>query len=276
MDEFQLSKIAGLFATAGNLGIALLLLGFVLRLLRFRRTGWLVLHVVALGAIAVALLPVSQWVARPLEDRFPRGEWPACVDGIVVISSAEQPTISQARNTPVYFQNEGAIVAAVELSRRYPSARLAFTGGSGSVSGSGLPASGVARGTFVQLGLDPNRILFEERSRNTWENLLFTKQMVEPRPGETWLLVAAAMHMPRSMGIAQHLGWPRRAWSTDYRTLGEGRQAIHRLKFSRSLLELDDAVHEWVGLAGYRATGKIDSLFPAPQPPEPDVGCTPR
>lgn len=264
MDAFQIAKFAGLLATPSTLGVVLLVLGLVLGLLRLRLAGRVVLYGLAAAVVAVAALPVGDWLARPLEDRFPRPDWPACVDGIVVLSSGERPLISRVRGTPVYSQNQGAIVAGAELMRRYLKARLVFTGGSGAASGTGLPAADVARGVAAQLGLDATRIAYEERSRNTWENLLFTKEMVQPKAGEVWLLVAAAMHMPRSMGVAQQLGWPMIAWPTDYRTLGQGQSTVRHLKFSRGLFEIDDAAHEWLGLLGYRVEGRIGTLFPSP------------
>jgi uncharacterized SAM-binding protein YcdF (DUF218 family) len=272
MDAFNFSRIAGLVAAPSNLAILLLLLGLALQATRLRRTGSAVILAVAFSALAVAVLPVSQWLAKPLEDRFPRpAGWPDCVDGILVLSSGEQPALSGARGLPIYLENQGAIVAAVELARRYPKALLVFAGGSGAPFGPGRPAADVARQMFDGLGLDPGRIVYEQQSRNTSENLVLARQLAQPQAGETWLLVAAAMHMPRAMGIAEHIGWPMIAWPTDYRTLGPGKPAFVRFTFSRALLELDDAMHEWLGLVDYRWRGLIDSVFPAPRPVE--VAC---
>ena len=45
-------------------------------------------------------------------------------------------------------------------------------------------------------------MMFENRSRNTFENAAFTKELIKPQAGEDWLLVTSAYHMPRAMGFS--------------------------------------------------------------------------
>ena len=121
-----------------------------------------------------------------------------------------------------------------------------------------------ARLFFGQQGLDLRRITFEDRSRNTVENALFSKALVQPKPGERWLLVTSAHHMPRSVGVFRAAGFPVEAFPVDYRTRG----AIDLLRpFSTlgdGLRRTDTAMREWVGLLVYRLSGRTEALFPAP------------
>ena len=78
--------------------------------------------------------------------------------------------------------------------------------------------------------------------------------MVKPKPGEVWLLVTSAIHMPRAMAIARKLDWPMTALAQ--RLLDRaGRQAI-LFEFAGNLGLTDYAVHEWIGLLAYRLSGK--------------------
>ena len=47
-------------------------------------------------------------------------------------------------------------------------------------------------------GISRDRVLLEDRSRNTVENAVFSKAIVEPKRGDRWLVVTSAYHMPRA------------------------------------------------------------------------------
>ncbi len=105
---------------------------------------------------------------------------------------------------------------------------------------------------------------FEDKSRNTWENAIFTRDLVNPKPGDTWLLVTSAWHMPRAMGIFRKAGFKVTAYPVDYLTYGNSRD-LHPPRLALDEMErLENALHEWIGLVAYRLTDKTDALFPAP------------
>jgi DUF218 domain len=66
--------------------------------------------------------------------------------------------------------------------------------------------------------LSRDRIIVERKSRNTTENAAFTKQLVMPKPGERWLLVTSAMHMPRAVGVFRKAGFAVDAYPVGYQT----------------------------------------------------------
>ena len=262
MDISTVSKAVAHFVEPGNLLALLLAIGAALQWTSYTRLGYGLALTGVLGVLAIVVLPIDQWLASPLENRFPRLQWPDRVDGILVLSASQQPYISTTRGIPVQHLAQGDMVAAVELLRRYPRARLLFSGGPprhGRTS-----AADVARAIFEQLGVDAQRVTYETQSRNTWENLAFSQQLVQPKRGETWLLVTQALHMPRAMGVAQRLAWHVVPWPTDYVTPGSNGQLVHRMSLGRNLPTIDAALHEWVGLMVYRLTDRTSTLFPAP------------
>jgi len=261
IDISDLSIFLVRFIELGNALVLVLAIGVALQLTGYSGTGRWLTFVAGFGFFAVVALPIDQWLAKPLEDRFLRPRWPERVDGILVLSAAQKPFISARRGIPVQHSGAGSIFAAVELLRRYPLARVVFTGGSW--RGAILPAAGVAREMFDQLGADPQRISYENRSRNTWENLLFAREIAQPKRMERWLLVASALHMPRAIGVAQRLDWQVMPWPTDYLTPG-GDALVHRISLGRNLATIDAALHEWVGLLVYRLADRTSALFPRP------------
>ncbi|MBX6376185.1 MAG: YdcF family protein [Acetobacteraceae bacterium] len=247
-------------------GTFALLLGWIglWALWRRRRWGRWALAA-ALGFYTVILAtPVSQWVLLPLEERFPRpAEAPAHVDGVVVLGGMVDQNITEARGIPALNGAAERLTEMVVLARRYPEARLVFTGGQGSLVHGGLTEADVARSLLTAMGLPPERVTYEEAARNTYENARLTRELMQPRPGETWLLVTSASHMPRAMGVFRRAGWEVQAWPVNYRT-GRSLVAWYDAPFPERLGQFETGLREWLGLLAYWAMGRTDALFPAP------------
>ncbi len=138
------------------------------------------------------------------------------------------------------------------------------TGGAGFYSGATTTEAEVLRQKIGRLGLPPERIIFESQSVNTHENATLSKALAQPRPGETWLLVTSAWHMPRSVGIFRAAGWPVTGYPVDFRTAGAGDAWRGFNSVSDGLRRADVATREWVGLVAYRLTGRSAALLPSP------------
>src|SRR5437660_10414784 len=95
-----------------------------------------------------------------------------------------------------------------------------------SCMGQGPAAVIGARKFWPSLGVPAERMTFEAKSRNTWENGLFTRDLVKPKPGETWLLVTSAWHMPRSVGLFRRLDFDVIPYPVAYRTFGAERASL--------------------------------------------------
>ncbi len=248
----------------------LLIVAFLGLWLVYRRRLWLGRSLLAcgLGALAVVgMLPVGNFISMPLEDRFAQpAPMPAHVDGIVVLGGAVETALTESRGLPSLNGAAERMTTLVMLARRYPDARLAFTGGSGSLAPGELAEADVARALWSGMGVPASRTVFEGLSRNTYENAVFLKELVHPQPGETWLLVTSAIHMPRSVGIFRRVGWDVVPYPVAYKTGWDWRVWSHP-SLGEHLDLLDDAVHEYVGLLAYWLLGRTDALFPRPEAP---------
>jgi uncharacterized SAM-binding protein YcdF (DUF218 family) len=261
---FVASKVLWFFAAPLNLLLLAALVGALLSRGRHARLGRAI-AILAIGLLFfIGILPIGAWSIEPLEDRFP----PPSPDmaapyGIIVLGGAIDPQLGQARHQVILMDGAARMTEAVALARRFPAARLVFTGGSASLLASGASEAVDAGKLLAALGVDSARIELENRSRNTDENARFTRDLVHPEPSQVWLLVTSAYHMPRSMGLFRKAGFTVVADPVDYRTYGDGDWRLNH-QFSGGLALFDGAVHEWVGLIAYRASGKLDALFPAP------------
>jgi uncharacterized SAM-binding protein YcdF (DUF218 family) len=114
------------------------------------------------------------------------------------------------------------------------------------------------------MGFDVGRVRFEREARNTHENAVYTKRLADPQPGETWLLVTSAMHMPRTVGVFRAAGWNAIPFPVDFTTKQKFGLFYFGLPLSNRLSGIDAAAHEWIGLFVYRLLGYTDSILPGP------------
>jgi uncharacterized SAM-binding protein YcdF (DUF218 family) len=165
----------------------------------------------------------------------------------------------------VFDEGGERITEAVILAKRFPDARIVYTGGTNSMLGGTSSEAVRARDLMAQLGVAPDRVTIEDKSRNTDENARFTAAIVHPEPWQRWVLVTSAFHMPRAMGVFEKAGFHPIAYPVSFYTLGTGFADFYPpFDPERNLRTFELAVHEWIGLAAYRATGRIDHLFPGP------------
>jgi uncharacterized SAM-binding protein YcdF (DUF218 family) len=259
---FVLSKTFGLLALPTNFMIVLGLVGAILALTRFARLGR-GLMAVAIVLLAVAgFTPIGNLVLAPLEDRFPAWD-PAkgAPDGIVVLGGPIDPDLSLVHGMPVTLGGADRLIQAAALARRYPDARILFTGGSANLIATGAKEADQAAALLVSLGVPRERLILERQARNTYENAVFSRALATPKPGERWLLVTSAYHMPRSVGLFRKAGFPVEPYPVDWRVTNISDFEIFAVQ---GLRRTDIAVREWVGLVAYRLRGRIDHLFPGP------------
>src|SRR5262245_1716014 len=162
-------------------------------------------------------------LVETLEHRFPRAEILDAegITGVIALGGGLE-----------------RIREAGRLARRYPHLRVF-------VSGPRLVDL-----KLLGRDIDPARVVIETQSRNTHENAVFAKAALRPKPGERWLLVTSASHMPRAMGAFRQNSFPVEPWPVYDQ--GESHPAY------------EIAEHEWLGLIAYRCLGRSSALFPAP------------
>jgi uncharacterized SAM-binding protein YcdF (DUF218 family) len=263
---FFASKIFWMFASPINLLLFAALVGVLLcfgRHVRFGR-GLAVSAILILAAAAT--LPLGMLLIAPLEDRFPLppSDLPP-PEGIIVLGGAINDEVSQARHETIFNEGGERLTEAVVLAKLYPQARVVYTSGSSSFTGATSTEALQARKFMSQMGIAPERITVEDKSRNTDENARFTAAIVHPQPSQRWIVVTSAFHIPRAMGIFEKAGFHPIAYPVAFRTRGRWPDDL-RLSFdpTRNLRTFDIAVHEWIGLLAYWASGRSDYLFPGP------------
>lgn len=218
---FFISKVFWFFAQPLNFSILLMAVAFFAVWLSWKRIA------MTASACAFLILGLAAWsslgalLLHPLEDRFQRpSPAPSHVDGIIVLGGGFEGGVNLVRGGYELNASGDRFVEAAVLARSYPEAKVVVTGGGGTLVLEGEGDGATAPRLLTALGISADRLILENESRDTYENAQFTKKLLDIKPGETWLLVTSAFHMPRSVGLFRKAGFNIVPWPADYRTSG--------------------------------------------------------
>lgn len=259
---FYISKLIWLLISPDNILLILIILSLILLYIGKSKAAKILLSTVSGILIFIAFVPLGEWILYPLENRFPTNPiLPEKIDGIIVLSGAENPLLSNAWEQVELGTAAERNLSFLTLARKYPNAKLIFTGGTGSLIYQDYKAADIAKTLFEQQTFDTSRILFERESRNTYENVIYSKKLIKPIKNENWILITTSWHMPRSVGIFCKSGWPVLPYPVDHQT---NKDNLFRINFDllNNLFTLKTAIKEWLGIFAYYLSGKTSSLFP--------------
>jgi uncharacterized SAM-binding protein YcdF (DUF218 family) len=261
---FILSKVAIFLLLPSNFLFIAGLAGLVLLATHFRRAGLRLLIASFALLLLLGVLPFGAILNHVLEHRFP--PWNAArgaPDGIVVLGGGINPMLSRIYGATQINQSAERITVIPQLARAYPNARMVYSGGDASLLGDQGREADFLYPLLDSFGVPRERIVLEARSRNTYENAVFTRELVRPKPGERWLLVTSAFHMPRAIGCFRRAGFPVEPYPVDWHT-ARSLRLLPATKFASGLASFDNAVHEWTGLLVYWLRGRTNQFFPSP------------
>jgi uncharacterized SAM-binding protein YcdF (DUF218 family) len=268
---FYLAKVLWFVLQPSTLIALLIAYGAILIWTGWARWGRRFVSVGAALLLIAGLSPLGNTLILPLENRFPRAnlDQPPPPTGFIVLGGALDRLVGQARKAPTLNEAGERMVETVTLARKFPEAKIAFTGGdAGILYPSDSEATGAAT-MLTDMGVAPDRLILEAAARDTYENAVYLKTELDKLgllgPGKRWVLITSAYHMPRAIASFRQAGFDVEAWPVDYRTRGRADLTRPFDKVSEGLRRVDVAAREWVGLLAYRLAGRSNAILPAPK-----------
>lgn len=258
---FYASKIVwGLLAPL-NFIFALFGLGLLCRLISKKIARRVIGSALFLFAVC-GFFPVGYNILVYLESAYERplpAKMPEKIDGILVLGGYFDTRVSAGRDLPSFNSAADRLMDALALYQDYPQAMLVFSGGNGfMIGGEARTEAQDIEDVLKALDVPQESVVFEDRSRNTYQNIIYSRDYIKPRPFETWILVTSAYHMKRAMAVAEAHAprWRLIPYPADYRTDGRYRLWPRSFDVLGRFDELDRALKEVIGLIAYGITGK--------------------
>ncbi|WP_019508117.1 YdcF family protein [Pleurocapsa sp. PCC 7319] len=262
MSFLFLSKLLPLFIYPLGLSCLLLLVALWLCWQRSRWTfapilvAFLILVTAGNTGFSNNLIKSLEWQYLPSEN-MPQAE------AIVVLGGATRNN-EPPRVIPDMSDRGDRLLYATKLYKDGVAPLIILTGGRIQWYG-GESSEAQSMATVMELmGVPRDVMVLESRSLNTYENALFTKEILEKRNIKQILLVTSAAHMPRSLAIFKKQGINAIPAPADFmiseRNLIESQfstesRILSFLPRAGSLDHTTQALKEYIGTSIYRLRG---------------------
>lgn len=209
---------------------------------------------VAFGALLVfSLEPTSNALVRMLEVDAPRTQKPGVTyDAVILLGGLVEDRVD-SHGTVAYNDNVERLHGTYEVLRSGQARFAIVSGGSWANT---VPEATTLAAELIRLGIEPERVLIEDKSRNTRENALFSAEIIRDRKLEKLLVVTSAFHMQRAVRCFEVVGLAVDALPVDYKSYDPAHFSGSFIPRSKSLFESSYAIRELAGRVVYRLSGR--------------------
>ena len=264
---FYIQKFVESLLLPSNLIGFVAVLGIMALILQRPRFGRAALILSALLLIIGGWTPLGPAALMVLENRFPQPQLVEPVTGIIMLGGSVNTHITADRGQTTLNDAGERVTTMAALSRKFPQARVLISSGANvghASTAQPITEAALVRDMLLDVGVEASRIEVEGQSRDTRENAEHSILSANPQPGQTWVLVTSASHMPRAVASFRAVGFTIVPYPVDYRTQGPANLRQPAGSIAEGLQALDLAAHEWLGLIMYRLAGKTQELLPSP------------
>ena len=259
--SFYLSKILWLILNPFNIFIFITLLSIFFYSIKLRKLSLIIFLINFVFIALISFLPIGSYLIYTIEKEYHSNiKPPENVDGILILGGATIPQLYNEYNQISLNGSSERLVESVFIIKKFDKAKVIFSGGSGLVNRPDLDHAKVAKSFYKKIGIETNQIIFEDKSRNTYENIIYSKKIANPKKNENWLLITSASHMKRALLIADKNNWKLIPYAVDFKNI-KNFKLIPNLELLKNLNSFQQASHEWLGLISYYLMGRTAKVF---------------
>jgi uncharacterized SAM-binding protein YcdF (DUF218 family) len=247
---FIVKKIVSPFLVPPGVFVVLLLLSSAWFFRRKSRKASAVNFFLAFLFWVASVAPVSDAVLRGLEAEFslpvnPEG------DVIVLLGGGAYDVVPDFSGIGAPSgEMMGRIITAVRLQRRL---HIPIVVSGGAVFKDRKAEAPIVKRFLVDLGVPEQKIITEEKSRDTIENARYTVKICEAKRYSRPLLVTSASHMKRAVLSFRNAGMEVTPFPSGFKALGRERYGWEDfLPDPNELKKVSTAMREYIGLLYYR------------------------
>ncbi len=249
------------FINPFNLLLFFFLIGLIFLLIKKYKIALFILLINFFIIFTISFFPIGKYLTYLLEkDYHAKIELPKKIDGIMILGGATNAKLANEYNQINVNDASERLIESLRLINKFNEAKIVFSGGSGSINKTNYSHAQIAKNFYEIAKIDTTNIIFEDKSRNTFENILFTSKIVKPKSNEKWILITSAFHMKRAIFIAEKINWKFIPYAVDFKT-GKKISLKPNLNLYNNFSAFQKISHEWIGLTAYFLMGRTNSIF---------------
>ena len=256
--EFYIARVANyLLEPLYILSFFLLILIFLILFTNYKKLTTFSAKFLLILFLFFGYTPLSNFLLNKIEDFIKPSKYPVQqLKGVIVLGGSFHIGLqSKERNEVSLNSSAERLTKVLEIYNKNPKILILFTGFSAELKPQGWSESDMAKKFFLEQGVRSENLIFENKSRNTFENINYSKDIIKNYKG-TWGLITSASHMPRSYFGFKRQGLILEPIIVDFKT---GTSPIFWISFNigSGLSNWSTLLHEVVGISYYKITGKI-------------------
>ena len=255
------SKFIWYLLTPLNFLIILIIFGFFFKFLNKTIFSKIFFSFSFFFIIIVGVFPLGNFFLFKLEQNYQAlSTIPNDIDGILILGGPSSSGLTRQHDQVSFNEAGERLTETIKIIKNFNPNKIIFSGGSDDQTFKNSHAY-VAKKFFSEIGIDVNKFYFEYQSRNTYENILFSKKIANPAKDEKWLIITSSFHMKRTMNIAEKLEWNLIPYPVDFRT---GKYFSFKPSFVNFLENFNTfnlASHEFFGLISYYILGRTSKIY---------------
>jgi uncharacterized SAM-binding protein YcdF (DUF218 family) len=244
---FILSKIVAFFLKPLNILMATGLYALFAKQERHKKTAF---RICIIGLLLATNPWLVQQAARAWEiGRVSPQDITTPYDYGILLGGYTQMTANTPPGQVSFFRSD-RLIGTLQLYHQGKIKKILLSGGSGSLLAKETPEAQLVRNYLLQLHIPDSVILVEDRSRNTRENALYSKALLDSLAGNPrCLLITSAWHLPRARRCFQLAGLPCDIYGTDFFSEQDNGNFFHFLEPDwKCLMKWDALIKEWIGV----------------------------
>ncbi len=258
---YLLSKIIWLLLSPLNLIFILIIISFLFKLFSYKNTSKIINFFIIFFFILAGILPTGNLILSNLEKKYITPDLSnKKIHGILILGGPTSPGLTNDYNQVSFNEAGERLTESVKLIKNLQPKNIIFSGGFAGHKFEKTHAY-VAKKFFLDMNLDIENIIFESKSKNTYENINNSKNLANPKENEKWLIVTSAFHMTRSINVADKVDWNLIPYPVDFRIRKNFSYKPSFFKLLDNFNSFDLASHEIIGIISYYILGRTNKIF---------------